>query len=114
MLGPLENALYRLAGIKPQSEQSWLQYTVSLSFFHALAILMLYALLRLQSVLPLNPQDLASVSPDLALNTAVSFVTNTSWQSYGGETTLSYVTRWSASPFTHSCPLRPASPSPSR
>jgi potassium-transporting ATPase potassium-binding subunit len=93
VLGPLENALYRLAGIKPEIEQSWLQYTISLLVFHALAIATLYALLRLQAVLPLNPQDLASVPPDLALNTAVSFVTNTSWQSYGGETTLSYLSQ---------------------
>ncbi len=95
VLGPLENALYRLAGIKPESEQSWLQYTISLLVFHALAIAALYALLRLQSALPLNPQDLANVAPDLALNTAVSFVTNTSWQSYGGETTLSYLSQMS-------------------
>ena len=71
-------------------EQGWLRYTVSFLLFHAASIIALYALLRLQSVLPLNPQDMAGVSPDLALNTAVSFVTNTSWQSYGGETTLSY------------------------
>jgi potassium-transporting ATPase potassium-binding subunit len=95
VLGPLENALYRLAGINPDIEQSWLQYTISFLVFHALAIVAFYALLRLQSVLPLNPQDLASVSPDLALNTAVSFVTNTSWQSYGGETTLSYLSQMS-------------------
>jgi potassium-transporting ATPase potassium-binding subunit len=95
VLGPLENALYRLAGIKPEIEQSWLQYTISFLLFHALAIVALYAMLRLQSVLPLNPQDLAGVSPDLALNTAVSFVTNTSWQSYGGETTLSYLSQMS-------------------
>jgi len=93
LLGPLERALYRFAGIKAESEQNWLQYTLSLLIFHALAIAALYALLRLQSVLPLNPQDLPSVSPDLALNTAVSFVTNTSWQSYGGETTLSYLSQ---------------------
>jgi K+-transporting ATPase ATPase A chain len=95
VLGPLENALYRLAGINPDIEQSWVQYTISFLVFHALAIVAFYALLRLQSVLPLNPQDLASVSPDLALNTAVSFVTNTSWQSYGGETTLSYLSQMS-------------------
>ena len=93
LLGPLEQALYRFAGINAEIKQNWLQYTSSFLVFHALAIAALYALLRLQSVLPLNPQNLPSVSPDLALNTAVSFVTNTSWQSYGGETTLSYLSQ---------------------
>jgi potassium-transporting ATPase potassium-binding subunit len=92
-LRPLENALYRLAGTKPEAEQGWFQYATSFLLFHALAIVSLYALLRLQSVLPLNRQDLSSVAPDLALNTAVSFVTNTSWQSYAGETTLSYLSQ---------------------
>jgi potassium-transporting ATPase potassium-binding subunit len=94
-LRPLESALYRLAGIKPEAEQSWLQYAICLLLFHALAIVALYGQLRLQSILTLNPQDLPGVSPDLALNTAVSFVTNTSWQSYGGETTLSYLSQMS-------------------
>jgi K+-transporting ATPase ATPase A chain len=89
LIGPIEAARYRLAEIEPKVEQSWYRYTVSLLVFHALGIVTLYALLRLQSGLPLNPQHLAAVAPDLALNTAVSFVTNTSWQSYAGETTLS-------------------------
>jgi K+-transporting ATPase ATPase A chain len=93
LLGPIEAALYRLAGVRPKVEQSWLGYAVSLLVFHAVGIIALYALLRLQSLLPLNPQDLTGVSPDLALNTAVSFVTNTSWQSYSGETTLSYASQ---------------------
>jgi len=93
VLGPVETALYRIAGIKPAIEQSWLPYTVSFLLFHAVGTIALYGLLRLQSVLPLNPQQLGEVSPDLALNTAVSFVTNTSWQSYGGETTLSYASQ---------------------
>jgi potassium-transporting ATPase potassium-binding subunit len=93
LLRPLETALYRLAGIKPETEQTSYQYTVSLLLFHALGFILLYAVLRLQSVLPFNPQGLGSVSPDLALNTAVSFVANTSWQSYGGETTLSYASQ---------------------
>ena len=93
LLGPLEQALYRFAGIKAEIEQNWFQYTSSFLDFHALAIAALYALLRLQSVLPLNPQNLPSVSRDLALNTALSFVTNTSWQSYAGETTLSYLSQ---------------------
>ncbi|MGD0026375.1 MAG: potassium-transporting ATPase subunit KdpA [Xanthobacteraceae bacterium] len=93
LIGPVEKALYRLAGIEPQTEQSWYEYAISLLVFHAAGILALYGLLRLQSILPLNPQALTAVSPDLALNTAVSFVTNTSWQSYGGETTLGYASQ---------------------
>ena len=79
LLRPIEAALYRLAGVKPEVEQSWYSYTVSLLVFHASGIIALYALLRLQSGLPLNSQNLPAVAPDLALNTAVSFVTNTSW-----------------------------------
>jgi potassium-transporting ATPase potassium-binding subunit len=93
LIGPIEAVLYRLAGVKPEIEQSWDRYTASFLVFHALGIIALYTLLRLQSVLPLNPQELSAVAPDLALNTAVSFVTNTSWQSYSGETTLSYTSQ---------------------
>jgi potassium-transporting ATPase potassium-binding subunit len=93
LIGPVERALYRLGGIDPAAEQTWYRYAVSLLVFHALGILALYALLRMQAGLPLNPQDQSAVPPDLALNTAVSFVTNTSWQSYGGETTLSYLSQ---------------------
>jgi K+-transporting ATPase ATPase A chain len=93
LLRPVEAVLYRVAGIKPEVEHGWYRYAFSFLLFHAVGIIALYALLRLQSVLPLNPQDMAAVSPDLALNTAVSFVTNTSWQSYGGETTLSYASQ---------------------
>jgi K+-transporting ATPase ATPase A chain len=93
LIGLIETAIYRLAGVKPEIEQSWYHYTASFLVFHALGIIALYTLLRLQSVLPLNPQELSAVAPDLALNTAVSFVTNTSWQSYGGETTLSYASQ---------------------
>jgi potassium-transporting ATPase potassium-binding subunit len=91
VLGPLERALYRIAGLDPSAEQSWYRYAVSFLVFHALAIAALYGVLRLQLLWPLNPQHLPAPSADLALNTAVSFVTNTSWQSYGGETTLSYM-----------------------
>jgi K+-transporting ATPase ATPase A chain len=93
LLRPAESVLYRLAGIVPDAEQSWYRYAVSFLVLHAVGIVALYALLRLQSILSLNPQMPADVSPDLALNTAVSFVTNTSWQSYGGETTLSYASQ---------------------
>jgi K+-transporting ATPase ATPase A chain len=93
LLKPIEAALYRVAGVMPEIEHSWYRYTLSLLVFHALGIMALYALLRVQSALPFNPQDLSAVAPDLALNTAVSFVTNTSWQSYSGETTLSYASQ---------------------
>jgi len=93
LIGPIEATIYRIAGIDPALEQSWYRYAVSLLVFHAFGIIALYGLLRLQSGLPLNPQELPAVAPDLALNTAVSFVTNTSWQSYSGETTLSYASQ---------------------
>jgi potassium-transporting ATPase potassium-binding subunit len=88
-LAPMENGLYRLAGVDPAEEQSWVSYALALLWFHLAGILALYALQRLQNLLPLNPQQFDAVTPDLALNTAVSFATNTSWQSYGGETTMS-------------------------
>jgi K+-transporting ATPase ATPase A chain len=90
ILGPIETALYRLAGVDASVEQKWSKYAVALLIFHALGTTALYLVLRIQSLPPLNPQHLPELSPDLAFNTAVSFVTNTSWQSYSGETTLSY------------------------
>jgi K+-transporting ATPase ATPase A chain len=93
LIGPVEVTIYRIAGIDPALEQSWYRYAVSLLVFHAFGIIALYSLLRSQSGLPLNPQELPAVASDLALNTAVSFVTNTSWQSYSGETTLSYASQ---------------------
>ncbi len=91
VFAPLERGLYRLAGIDPAEEQSWIDYALALLWFHLAGIVALYALLRLQSLLPLNPQQFDAMPPDLALNTAVSFATNTSWQSYGGESTLGYL-----------------------
>ncbi len=93
VIGPLERMLYHVSGVKAEHEQSWLQYATSFLLFHALSIVALYALVRLQFALPFNPQSLPALSPDLALNTAVSFVTNTSWQSYAGETTMSYLSQ---------------------
>jgi len=93
LIDPIEATIYRIAGIDPAREQSWYRYAVSLLVFHAFGIMALYGLLRLQSGLPFNPHELPAVAPDLALNTAVSFVTNTSWQSYSGETTLSYASQ---------------------
>ena len=92
-LAAFENGMYRLAGIDPTKEHSWISYALALLWFHFAGILALYALQRIQSVLPFNPQSLGAVAPDLALNTAVSFATNTSWQSYSGETTLSYLSQ---------------------
>jgi K+-transporting ATPase ATPase A chain len=89
--GPLERQLYRLSGVDRAKEQTWLQYTLALLFFSAAGFVLLYAMQRLQAFLPLNPQGFAGVPSDLAFNTAVSFVTNTNWQSYGGETTLSHL-----------------------
>jgi K+-transporting ATPase ATPase A chain len=89
-LRPVERLLYRLLGLNPKKEQDWKQYTLSLLAFSLAGLLFTYAILRLQHVLPLNPQEFGPVSPDLAFNTAASFTTNTNWQNYAGEITLSY------------------------
>jgi K+-transporting ATPase ATPase A chain len=93
LLGPLERAMYRLCGVRPTDEMDWKHYGVAMLCFNAAGLLFLYGLQRLQSLLPLNPANLGGVVPDLAFNTAVSFATNTNWQAYGGETTLSYLTQ---------------------
>lgn len=90
VLGPVERGLYRLAGVDPAREQGWLAYTAAMLVFNAAGFALLYTLLRLQTLLPLNPNGLGEISPHLAFNTAISFVTNTNWQSYGGETTMSH------------------------
>jgi len=92
-LRPVERGFYRLAGVDDQAEQHWAVYAVSMLLFNLAGFLFLYSLQRLQGLLPLNPQGLPGVPPDLAFNTAVSFVTNTNWQSYGGESTMSYLTQ---------------------
>ena len=89
-LKPVERLLYRLFGVDPKREQDWIQYTVSMLAFSLVGLLFTYVILRLQHLLPLNPQGFGPVSPDLAFNTAASFTTNTNWQNYGGESTLSY------------------------
>ncbi len=91
VLRPVEAAIYRLAGVDAAVKQTWSSYAVSLLIFNAVGAFALYALFRLQDLLPLNAQNLAAASPDLSLDTAISFVSNTSWQSYAGETTLSYL-----------------------
>ncbi|HND61768.1 MAG TPA: potassium-transporting ATPase subunit KdpA [Opitutaceae bacterium] len=90
VMGPVERAIYRLSGIEPDREQDWSAYTVSLLAFSLVGLGFTYLLLRGQGRLPLNPQHLPGLTPHLAFNTAVSFTTNTNWQSYGGEATLSY------------------------
>ena len=88
-----ERGLLRLTGVDAQAEQGWVRYALGLLVFNALGLAAVYALQRLQHLLPLNPQGLGAVSPDSAFNTAISFVTNTNWQGYGGETTMSYLTQ---------------------
>ena len=90
VLRPVEMALYRIAGVDETREQNWITYTVAMLFFNAAGFVLLYAILRLQAILPFNPADQAAVPADLTFNTAVSFATNTNWQNYGGESTLSY------------------------
>src|SRR4030042_2991422 len=90
VMGPLEKLFYRLLGVKPEREQNWKEYTLSLLAFSLVGVIFTYAILRLQHLLPLNPQHFGPVSDHLSFNTAVSFATNTNWQSYGGESTLSY------------------------
>jgi K+-transporting ATPase ATPase A chain len=92
-LGWLERLIYRLGGIRPTEEQGWKAYALAMLAFNLVGLLALYGLQRLQGFLPLNPQDLGAVSPDSSFNTAVSFATNTNWQGYGGETTMSYLTQ---------------------
>ncbi|HVX37775.1 MAG TPA: potassium-transporting ATPase subunit KdpA [Hyphomicrobium sp.] len=91
VMRPVERALYAFARIHPGSEQNWLSYTLSMLVFNGAGFLFLYALMRLQHVLPLDPQNFAAIEPGLAFNTAMSFVTNTNWQSYAGETTMSHL-----------------------
>jgi potassium-transporting ATPase potassium-binding subunit len=90
---PLERVLYRWAGVDPTREQNWKSYVMGVLGFSLITQLITYVLLRLQDVLPLNPSKLSAVAPWLSFNTAVSFTTNTNWQSYGGETTMSYLSQ---------------------
>ncbi len=89
VLGPVERLFYAACGVDPRKGQTWIGYAGALLAFNAVGFFLVYGVLRLQGVLPLNPQGFAGLSPHLAFNTAVSFVTNTNWQSYGGETTMS-------------------------
>ncbi len=93
VLRPVEAALYRAGGVDEKREQGWLGYTISMLLFQIGGFVILYVLMRVQAVLPFNPAEQQAVAADLAFNTAVSFVTNTNWQNYGGETTMSYLTQ---------------------
>ena len=93
VLGPLERVIYRLGGVNPGSESNWKRYAVAVLLVNAIGFLVVYLLQRLQGILPLNPQGIPAVSPDSSFNTAVSFATNTNWQGYGGEATMSYLTQ---------------------
>ncbi len=93
ILRPLERLIYRTAGVNADEEMGWKTYAVAMIVFNVLGLFVVYALQRLQGMLPLNPQGLGAVSPDSSWNTAVSFATNTNWQGYGGETTMSYLTQ---------------------
>ena len=93
IFGPLERAFYRLAGIRDDKEMHWTGYALALLAFNAAGLLLLYALLRLQRWLPLNPMRIAAMPPFLAFNTAASFTSNTNWQFYGGEVSLSYLSQ---------------------
>ncbi len=91
ILRPVESALYRIGGVDEKREQHWLAYTFAMLLFHVGGFVLLYALMRVQGALPFNPAGQSAVAPDLAFNTAVSFITNTNWQNYGGESTMSYL-----------------------
>jgi len=91
VLRPVELTLYSAGGVNEKSERGWLAYTIAMLLFHVGGLAILYALMRLQAVLPFNPAEQGAVAPDLSFNTAVSFITNTNWQNYGGESTMSYL-----------------------
>src|SRR5579863_5450412 len=91
--GPVERSFYRLAGVDPSREQDWLGYTIAMVVFSVAGFLSLYGLERLQNLMPFNPRGFDAVPPDLAFNTSISFITNTNWQNYSGETTMSHLTQ---------------------
>ncbi|HMM87669.1 potassium-transporting ATPase subunit KdpA [Bradyrhizobium sp.] len=93
ILQPVEKGLYWIGGVDEKREQHWLTYAVAMLLFHLGGFLIIYGLMRLQALLPLNPAEQSAVAPDLSFNTAISFITNTNWQNYGGESTLSYLTQ---------------------
>jgi K+-transporting ATPase ATPase A chain len=96
LLGPIERLIYKLCSVDPKDPQDWKQYTFAVLAFSLFSLLVTYGIQRLQQVLPLNPQNFGPVAPDLAFNTAVSFTTNTNWQAYTGESTMSYLSQMAA------------------
>src|ERR1700722_13284317 len=92
-LGWLEKIIYRLGGVKPGEEMDWKAYALAMLLLNAVGGLILYLIFRFQNLLPLNPAGMGALTPDLSFNTAISFITNTNWQNYGGESTLSYFTQ---------------------
>jgi K+-transporting ATPase ATPase A chain len=114
VLKPFERLTYRSARRGRGKEHDWKQYTFAMLLFSLVSCVFTYAILRLQHLLPLNPQGLGPLSPHLAFNTAVSFTTNTNWQSYGGESTMSYFSQMVALTFTTLSPPPSASASPPR
>ena len=93
VLGPVERIFYRICGIRPDEEMDWKKYTFAMLLFSAAGFIVVYLLQRMQGILPLNPQKFPAVSPDSSFNTAISFITNTNWQGYGGESTMSYLSQ---------------------
>jgi K+-transporting ATPase ATPase A chain len=93
VVAPVEREIYRIGGVDPSQEHDWRAYTAALLLFNLFGLLLSYGVLRAQGMLPFNPRDLAGTTPDLAFNTAISFATNTNWQSYAGETTMSYLSQ---------------------
>jgi K+-transporting ATPase ATPase A chain len=93
ILRPVEAVLYSIGGVDEKREQTWVMYAIGMLLFHVGGFLILYALMRFQAVLPFNPAEQSAVAPDLSFNTAISFITNTNWQNYGGEGTMSYLTQ---------------------
>jgi K+-transporting ATPase ATPase A chain len=93
LLRPIERTIFKTCGVHPGAEQNWIEYAIAMLLFSGVGMLLLYLMERLQYYLPLNPQSMTAVAPDLAFNTAASFTTNTNWQAYGGESTMSYFTQ---------------------
>src|SRR4051794_6213367 len=97
--GRIEGVVYRIIGVNPVAEQSWRRYATAVLWFSVLSMAFVYLVMRWQQHLPLNPEGFAGVNPYLSFNTAASFMTNTNWQSYSGETTMSYLTQMLALTF---------------
>ena len=105
LLSPIERLIYKATRVDPGSEMRWTEYSVAMLLFSAASLLLTYFIERAQSLLPLNPQKLAAVAPDLAFNTAASFTTNTNWQAYTPESTMSYLTQMRG--WLHTTSFRP-------